>query len=216
MRRLLALAVLLFSTACAGGASAGRPDAPGPDGTVQRRNAAGDIVAELDLNGDRKPDTWRTTRRIEDGRELLVRVERDLNGDGRIDLWQEHGPDGLLYEERFDFDFDGKLDERVLLEKGQVVRKELSFAFDGRPGAWVFYEKGKRVRRERDLSGDGKVDYWEYWEGDEIDRIGVDADGDGTVDRWENRRGSVASGGAAPSAAQPASAAQPGAGAPRR
>ena len=215
MRPPLALAFLL-SSACAGGAPAARPDAPGPGATVHRRSAADEIVAERDLNGDGRPDTWRTSRRADDGRELPVRVERDLNGDGKVDLWQEHGVDGLLVAERFDFDFDGKIDERVLYEKGQVVRKELSFAFDGRPGAWVFYEKGKRVRRERDLDGDGKVDYWEYWEGDEIDRIGLDADGDGKVDRWENRRGAVASGAASPAVSQPASAPRPPAAAPRR
>lgn len=209
MRRVLSLALLL--SACAGGTTASRPDAPGPAAGAPRRNAAGEIVTELDLSGDGKPDLWRATRRADDGRELLVRVDRDLNGDGKVDLWQEYGPDGQPTEERFDFDFDGRVDERVLLEKGQVVRKELSFAFDGRPSAWVHYEKGRRVRRERDLNRDGKVDYWEYWEGEEIDRIGVDLDGDGTVDRWENRRGT-----GAPAAAQPATAGQPPPAAPRR
>jgi len=209
MHRILALTLLL--SACAGGAAAGRPEgtAAGPAGP--RRNAAGEIVQELDLSGDGKPDLWRATRRADDGRELLVRVERDLNGDGKVDLWQEYGPDGQLIEERFDFDFDGRVDERVLYEKGQIVRKELAFAHDGRPSAWVYYEKGRRVRRERDLNRDGKVDYWEYWEGEEVDRIGVDLDGDGTVDRWENRRGS-----GAPAAAQPASAGQPPPPAPSR
>jgi hypothetical protein len=210
MHRALALSLLLLS-ACAGGSSAARPDGPGAPAAGPRRNAAGEIVAEVDLNGDGKPDLWRTTRRADDGRELLVRVERDLNGDGKIDLWQEFGPDGQLVEERFDFDFDGRVDERVIYEKGQIVRKELAFGFDGKPGAWVYYEKGRRVRRERDLNRDGKVDYWEYWEGDEIDRIGIDLDGDGTVDRWENRRGS-----GAPAAAQPSPAAQPPPAAPKR
>jgi len=214
MHRSHALSLLLL-TACAGATSAGRPDGPAGAASGPRRNAAGEIVAEIDLNGDGKPDLWRASRRADDGRELLVRVERDLNGDGKVDLWQEYGPDGQLVEERFDFDFDGRVDERVLYEKGQVVRKELAFGFDGRPGAWVFYEKGKRVRRERDLNRDGKVDYWEYWEGDEIDRIGVDLDFDGTVDRWENRRGTAAAG-SGPAAGQPSAVPQPPPPVPRR
>jgi len=197
---LLSLALLVLPGAARAQQAAGKPSPPRP----------GEILAEVDLDHDGKPDLWRYSRRAEDGKEILVRKERDLNGDGKVDVWEEYGPDGQLVKETYDQDWDGKPDVVVYYEKGQVIRKELSFGFDGKPRAWNFYEKGKLVRRERDLNGDGKVDYWEYWEGAEIDRVGVDVDGDGTVDRWENRRavaqGQPASAGQTPAAAQPSPA----------
>lgn len=196
--RLALLLALLSLPAAAGAQALGRPTPARP----------GEVVAELDLDRDGKPDLWKTTRKADDGKELVVRKERDLNGDGKVDALEEYGPDGVAVRELFDQDFDGKADVVIHYEKGQIVRKELSLGFDGKPRAWNFYEKGKLVRRERDLNGDGKVDYWEYWDGNEIDRVAVDLDGDGTVDRWENRR-AVASAGPAPAPPQSAPQAAP-------
>jgi len=191
---LVALALLALPAAARAQQAMGKP-------TPARQ---GEVVTELDLDRDGKPDLWKTTRKGDDGKEILVRKERDLNGDGKVDAAEEYGPDGVAVREVFDQDFDGKPDVVIVYEKGQIVRKELSFGFDGKPRAWNYYEKGKLTRRERDLNGDGKVDYWEYWDGNEIDRVAVDLDGDGTVDRWENRRAVAQSTGQTPAAPQTA------------
>ncbi len=147
-----------------------------------------EIVSEYDLDHDGKPDTWKTARRLPDGREVLVRVERDLNADGKVDVREYYDAEGNLEKQVIDLDFDGKPDVVLYFEKGQLVRKEYAFGFDGKPHAWSYYEKNRLVRKERDENGDGKVDYWEYWENGEIDRIGIDLDGDGKVDKWESRK----------------------------
>ena len=165
--------------------------ASGQAGAPAQEPKADVVTRELDLDHDGKPDTWRTTRRLPDGREVLVRVERDLNGDGRVDLREFYDAEGNLERQELDLDFDGKPDVILHFEKGQLASKEYAFGFDGKPHAWSYYEKGRLVRKERDENGDGRVDYWEYWENGEIDRVGIDLDGDGKVDRWESRKGSA-------------------------
>jgi len=165
---------------------------------------AGESRVELDLDRDGK--AWRFVRRGGDGTEILVRVERDPNGDGRVRIVEEYGADGRVARVTHDFDGDGKPDEVLHFEKGQLVRKE-HLGADGRPQSWTFHEQGKLVRRERALAGKGKPDYWEYWEGGELDRVGFDRNGDGKVEQWESRRAGAAGASApqpVPSAEQPA------------
>ncbi len=195
MRRLLAVTAGLLALSCAG-----RTKTPAASPTAGASNEApkaaipgmepkpGEIVSQLDLNRDGRPDVWKYTLKGAEGPEVLLRKEKDLNGDGRIDTWEAYGSDGALALVVYDLDFDGKPDVTATYEKGQLVKKEYALGFDGASRSWSFFEKGKLVRKERDTNGDGKVDYWEYWENGEIDRIGVDLDGDGQVDRWEARK----------------------------
>ncbi len=197
MRRSLLALAGLAAVSCAG-AHKPQPVAPAEgEGRVVAPKGfepqPGEILTELDLTHDGKPDVWKYVVRDATGKETLVRKEKDLNADGRIDTWERYAPDGNPVRVVHDLDFDGKPDETLHFEKEQLVKKELAFGFDGVPRSWSYYEKGKLVRKERDTNGDGTVDYWEYWENGEVDRIGVDQDGDGQVDRWEARKSAEAS-----------------------
>ncbi len=199
MRKALVLALASLLLACAAKKIPGTDATSTEGGPVSKGLAPDEIVREHDLDHDGKPDLWRITRKMPDGKEVLVRIERDLNGDGKVDIREYYDADGNLEKQVVDLDFDGKPDIVLYFEKGQLVRKEYSFGFDGKPHAWNYYEKKQLVRKERDENGDGKVDYWEYWENGEIDRVGFDTDGDGKVDRWESRRPVTAETAAPPS-----------------
>ncbi len=155
----------------------------------------GETVVASDVNADGRPDLWRYSVLVGEGKERLVRKERELNGDGRIDSWETFDEEGKTAKHAYDLDFDGKPDLVITYEKGQLVKKEYSAGFDGLSRVAAFYENGKLVRKERDQRGTGKVDTWEYFEAGELDRIGTDLDGDGEVDTWEKRPGAEQPGG---------------------
>lgn len=171
-----------------GAATAAPAEAPATDKIKRSTKESGETVTEYDLNGDKKPDVWTFSAKVQgaDGKtvERLLRKELDINWDGRVDIAREYDEKGELTKESLDLDFDGRVDQVNYSEKGAVVRKERDLTASGRISEWVFYEKGKVVRKERDSNGDGRVDYWEYWEGSQVDRVGEDLDGDGTVDKW--------------------------------
>jgi hypothetical protein len=150
----------------------------------------GEKVAAFDIGRGGRPDTWKYSVVVAEGKEILVRKERDLNGDGKVDLWEAYDDEGNVAVLALDLDFDGKPDLVITYEKGQLVKKELAPGFDGMARTTAYYENGKLVRKERDTKGDGKIDTWEYYENGELDRVGVDLDGDGEVDRWTKREGS--------------------------
>ncbi len=210
MRRFaLALTALI---ACAGReklpAKAPAPERPPvavPPGFEPR---PGEERTGLDLDGDGRPDVWRSFAKDGAGRPLLLRAEKDLNGDGRVETWEKYAPDGRLSEALYDLDLDGSPDEGFFYEGGRLVRKELAVGFGGVPRTRSFYEDGRLVRKERDTDGDSRVDAWEYWEDGTLDRIGIDGDGDGKVDRWEARRPPAAEGPAG-KGAEPGPAAAP-------
>ncbi len=168
---------------------------PGEKGTAYDTNHAG------------RPNLWKYSVVVAEGRERVVRREVDLNGDGKVDEWDAYDEDGNLAKAVYDLDFDGKPDLVVTYEKGQLVKKELAPGFDGMVRTVAFYENGKLVRKERDSKGTGKIDTWEYFENGELDRIGTDLDGDGQVDKWEKRGGPEASEKDASETAVPAPAA---------
>jgi hypothetical protein len=153
----------------------------------------GETVVALDVTGSGKPNVWKYSVLVSEGKERLVRRERDLNGDGKVDLWETFDEDGNVAKQVYDMDFDGKVDLVVTYEKGQLVKKEFAPGFDGMARTIAYYENGKLVRKERDTRGAGKIDTWEYYENGVLDRVGVDLDGDGQVDRWEKRGGAEAS-----------------------
>ena len=210
MRRLLLLTAGLVALSCAHQQAVSGTETKAPKGSAEAvegltelRPQPGERVTAYDLDHDGKPDLWRYSIIVAEGKERVIRKERDLNGDGRVDMWQAFDADGNLVKEAFDLDFDGKPDLAITYEKGQLVKKEFAPGFDGMVRTTEYYENGKLVRKERDTKGDGKVDTWEYYENGELDRIGVDLDGDGQVDRWEARKSAAAPAeGAIPAAAQ--------------
>jgi hypothetical protein len=195
MRRLLLLTAGLVALSCAHQKAAGteakapKESAEAVVGIAELAPQPGEHVTAYDLARTGKPDLWRYSIVVEEGKERVIRKERDLNGDGRVDMWEAFDKDGNLVKQAFDLDFDGKPDLVITYEKGQLVRKEFAPGFDGLVRTIEYYESGKLVRKERDTKGDGKIDTWEYYENGELDRIGVDLDGDGQVDRWTRRGG---------------------------
>ncbi|MDR0965839.1 MAG: hypothetical protein LBM75_04965 [Myxococcales bacterium] len=151
---------------------------------LQRQHLPEDLVEDLDLDGDEKPDMWRYARIGADGGAKYVRKEIDLNHDGLVDVWRYYSERGELFMEAFDFDFDTRIDQINFYEKGAISQKKRDLSGSGKTDVWVYYDQGKISRKERDSTGNGKIDYWEYWEDGRVSRIGEDLDGDGEVDRW--------------------------------
>jgi hypothetical protein len=205
MRRLLLLSAGLAALSCAhhkvvADARAPKESAEAVSSISELAPQPGEHVTAYDLDRDGKPDLWRYSILVEEGKERVVRKEYDLNGDGRVDKWEALDADGNVVKEAFDMDFDGKPDLAITYEKGQLVKKEFAPGFDGMVRTTAYYEDGKLVRKERDTKGDGKIDTWEYYENGELDRIGVDLDGDGQVDRWTKRGSDKIEDGSSPTA----------------
>src|SRR5690554_865023 len=129
-----------------------------------------------DINEDGNDDVFRF---FEGG---VLRVERfDLNFDGRVDMTAYYDRSGQLVEEEFQLDYDELVDTVRHYESGVLAEKQVSIDFDGRFPLVKFYDtKGELLRIERDSNQDGNVDVWEYYSEGRLVRVGRDADGDGT------------------------------------
>ena len=96
-------------------------------------------------------------------------------------------------KEKFDLDFDGKVDVINYYHQGLLDKQAYYLTSKTRPDLFKYYEvigkknekKLRLLRKERDTNLDGRIDYWEYWESGNLDRIGRDTDFDGKVDVWE-------------------------------
>jgi len=196
MRRALLLTAGLLAVSCSHSSRTASPAAAPPAESAIAVQAIpgleplpGEKAAAYDTHHAGRPNLWKYSVLVAEGRERVVRREVDLNGDGKVDEWDAYDEDGNLAKAVYDLDFDGKPDLVVSYEKGQLVKKELAPGFDGMARTVAYYENAKLVRKERDSKGKGAIDTWEYYEGGELDRIGYDDDGDGQVDRWVKRKG---------------------------
>ncbi len=210
-RRALLLTAGLLAASCSNNARTAAPAvAPPAEAAIavqaipELKPVPGEKATAYDTHHAGRPNLWKYTVLVGEGRERVVRREVDLNGDGKVDEWDAYDEDGNLAKAVYDLDFDGKPDLVVTYEKGQLVKKELAPGFDGMARTVAYYENGKLVRKERDSKGTGKIDTWEYYEGGELDRIGYDDDGDGQVDRWVKRKGAEDETAAAPEGTAPA------------
>jgi hypothetical protein len=81
---------------------------------------------------------------------------------------------------------DGRIDQWIFRENGEIAREVLDEDFDGRPDrTMVFDPQSHRPSRvEEDTSGDGVVDSWTDYRNGAISRRRSDSNGDGTVDTW--------------------------------
>ena len=147
---------------------------------------SGPRLDELDLNGDKKPDLWKSYATGADGVRVLVCKVMDLNFDGRIDSWIHYDARGDVTLEEFDLDFDGNIDTTTIRRAGKILRQELDTNGDGKVDLWKFFDDEKLQRIERASKPGGRVDVWEYYVGGKLDRIGYDTRGTGTADRWEH------------------------------
>jgi hypothetical protein len=212
MRRALLLTAGLAAVSCSSTPRTAAPTlAPPPESAIavqaipELQPQPGEKASAFDTARSGRPNLWKYSVLVGEGRERVVRREVDLNGDGRVDEWDAYDEEGNLAKVVYDLDFDGKPDLVVSYEKGQLVKKELAPGFDGLARTIAYFENGKLVRKERDGKGTGKIDTWEYYEREELDRVGTDDDGDGQVDRWVKRRGAEDEPVAAPEGAAGAS-----------
>jgi len=154
-------------------------------------------VSEYDTNGDGTPDVRKVFLSIKGGVEtrlVLICRETDVNGDGKKDVIRYYDDEGRSLREEADRNFDGKMDQLLVYQNGQIAREELDGNYDGKIDTKIFYDGGKPQRAERDLSGHStaaqwKPDRWEYYEDNQMVRMGTDLDGDGRVDRWDRDLG---------------------------
>ncbi|MBI5479430.1 MAG: hypothetical protein HY906_11265 [Deltaproteobacteria bacterium] len=123
-------------------------------------------VVTGDVDRDGKPDVWKLYR----GSEMTCK-QVDFNHDGRVDYVAHFDAGGVPVIEEFDLDFDGKFDEVIFYQNGQVARKEFDTNHDGVPDIWKFFKDGRLVRMERDTKCAGKVDYWEEYTGGKLTSI---------------------------------------------
>ncbi len=81
---------------------------------------------------------------------------------------------------------DGRTDEWIYREQGQVSRRVLDDDFDGRAERSFIYDRATQqlVRVEEDTNQDGVVDAWTEYQDGQIMRRRADADHDGAVDTW--------------------------------
>jgi hypothetical protein len=85
-----------------------------------------------------------------------------------------------------DRDGDGRVDQWIYRENGEIARIELDENADGRPDRTLHYDLASHeIRRvEEDTDGDGNADSWtDYGNGRVLRRRG-DSNRDGTVDTW--------------------------------
>lgn len=149
-------------------------------------------IEKFDLNGDGKPDVWKTFTRLgdeetpdEERERILARAELDVNFDGNVDMKQFYNSDGVMLREEMDLDFDGNFDAVDYYRDGKIVKREMALNFEKRTSMWKYFEDGKLIRKERDTTSDGKPDTFEYYEKGRLARVGFDRNGDQKPDYYE-------------------------------
>jgi hypothetical protein len=120
-----------------------------------------------------------------DGAQLATasgHVDRD--GDGRTDQWIFR-EGGEIVRELLDEDFDGRPDRTLHydLASHQIHAIVEDSNHDGRSDTWTSIRDGAIVRRRTDGNADGHVDTWSYYKGGVLARLERDASGDGFRDR---------------------------------
>ncbi|MEO1233789.1 MAG: hypothetical protein AAFZ18_33315, partial [Myxococcota bacterium] len=131
--------------------------------------ASGEEMRTSDVDDNGNPEVCKYYRTIDDPerpgqrKSMLARMTLDVNGDGKTDIERNFAADGLVVQESWDTDFDGRVDEVRSFEEGKITRAERDQDNDGRMEVIRFYDDGKLERKEVDTNGDGKPDRWEYF-----------------------------------------------------
>jgi hypothetical protein len=118
----------------------------------------------------------------------------DRDGDGRVDQWIFR-QDGEIVRTLFDQDGDGHPDRTLVYDpqSHRIAHVEEDSDLDGAVDSWTDYRDGQIIRRRADANQDGQVDSWSYYKGDEIARHESDTSGDGFRDRVRFYRNGVVS-----------------------
>jgi len=107
----------------------------------------------------------------------------DRNNDGRIDQWifRENGE---ISKQVLDEDFDGRPDRTIVFDPQthRPNRVEEDTSGDGVIDSWTDYNNGVIARRRSDSNGDGSVDTWSFFRAGELARHEQDTSGDGFRD----------------------------------
>jgi len=107
----------------------------------------------------------------------------DRNNDGRIDQWifRENGE---IAKEVLDEDFDGRPDRKIVFDAQthRPGRVEEDTSGNGVLDSWTDYDDGVIARRRSDSNGDGTVDTWSFFRAGELTRHEQDTSGDGFRD----------------------------------
>ena len=92
-----------------------------------------------------------------------------------------------------DRDGDGRVDQWIFRENGEIARVELDENRDGRPDRILHYDLGThQIRRvEEDGNADGVSDSWTDYEDGRVSRRRGDGDYDGVADTWSFYRDGV-------------------------
>lgn len=107
----------------------------------------------------------------------------DRNDDGRIDQWI-YRDRGEIVRQELDEDFDGRVDRivHVDLETHQVSQVEEDNHGNGVIDTWTEYRDGAIARRRSDSDADGSVDTWSFYRAGELARHEQDTTHDGYRD----------------------------------
>ena len=107
----------------------------------------------------------------------------DRNNDGRIDQWIFR-EGGEIAKEVLDEDFDGRPDRTMVFDPQthRPSRVEEDTRGDGVLDSWTDYANGAIARRRSDSNGDGTVDTWSFFRAGQLTRHEQDTSGDGFRD----------------------------------
>lgn len=92
-----------------------------------------------------------------------------------------------------DRDGDGRVDQWIFRERGEIARVELDENSDGRPDRFIHYDLDTHqiVRVEEDSNADGMSDSWTEYADGKVARRRADGDFDGSLDTWTFYRSGV-------------------------
>ena len=95
---------------------------------VEKTTPDGLILQEVDIDGDKRPDSFNYFRERSGAKRLLLRKEVDTNRDGKIDQITYYNDEAKIEREQVDGDFDGRYD--------WIEHWQAEINVDGTQGLW--------------------------------------------------------------------------------
>src|SRR5688500_7320565 len=143
--------LLLLAIGCGKKPTEKATDAPRYKPIVEKTTPDGLILQEVDIDLDKRPDTFNYFRERSGAPRLLLRKEADTNRDGKIDQITFFNDEAKIEREEVDGDFDGRYD--------WIEHWQAEIEVDGTQGLW------RRMMAEADVDRDGKMDTFTYYDG---------------------------------------------------
>ena len=135
-------------------------------------------VKTEDRNGDEKPDVFFYYRE-----NILFKVNRDRNFDGKLDEWIVIN-NGKWASRKADDNFDRVVDVREnFSDQGVLQQRERDIDFDATFDETEYHDtEGSLERSEHDSNGDGKPDVWKTFKKGVLQKTEIDRTFDGKPD----------------------------------